>query len=128
MGRRDDLRSNWRENLLVRRSTGGRGPTPTARVLRHPASGQDDDVGPGWGRETPVRSLIEESPITYIKDIMKLSYFYPLLGFVVLTVAIGFGLVIPRSCIAGINDLTIGFAMTIAGACLIPSLICCMTD
>jgi hypothetical protein len=75
-------------------------------------------VGPGWGRETPVRSLIEESPITYIKDIMKLSYFYPLLGFVVLTVAIGFGLVIPRSCIAGINDLTIGFAMTIAGACL----------
>ena len=49
---------------------------------------------------------------------MKPSYFYPLIGFVVPTVAIGFGLVIPRSCIAGINDLTVGFATTIAAACV----------
>jgi hypothetical protein len=45
-------------------------------------------------------------------------YFYPLLGFVIPTVAIGFGLVIPKSCIAGINGLTIGFAVTVAGACV----------
>ena len=47
---------------------------------------------------------------------MKLSYLYPLAGFVVPTVLIGYGIVIPRSCIAGVNDLTIGFATTIVGA------------
>jgi ABC-type Fe3+ transport system permease subunit len=41
----------------------------------------------------------------------------PLLGFVVPTVVIGYGFVIPRSCIAGVNELTIGFATTIVGAC-----------
>ncbi len=41
----------------------------------------------------------------------------PLVGFVVPTVLIGYGVVIPRSCIAGVNELTIGFATTIAGAC-----------
>jgi ABC-type Fe3+ transport system permease subunit len=48
---------------------------------------------------------------------MKLSYFFPLLGFVVPTVGIGFGFVIPRSSIAGINDLTMGFAITVVDAC-----------
>ncbi len=48
---------------------------------------------------------------------MKLKYVYPLAGFVVLTVLIGYGFVIPRSCIAGINDLTIGFTVTIISAC-----------
>jgi hypothetical protein len=42
----------------------------------------------------------------------------PLIGFVVPTVAIGYGIVIPRSCIAGVNELTIGFAATVIGACL----------
>jgi hypothetical protein len=41
----------------------------------------------------------------------------PLVGFLVPTVVIGFGVVIPRSCIAGVNSLTIGFATTIIGAC-----------
>jgi hypothetical protein len=49
---------------------------------------------------------------------VNLSVSLPLIAFVVLTVVIGFGLVIPRSCIAGVNELTIGFAVTIAGACL----------
>lgn len=49
---------------------------------------------------------------------MKLSYLYPLIGFVVPTVIIGYGFVIPKSCIAGINDLTIGFAITVASACI----------
>jgi hypothetical protein len=49
---------------------------------------------------------------------MKLRYFAPLIGFVVPTIAIGFGLMIPRSCIAGFNDLTVGFSSTIVGACV----------
>jgi hypothetical protein len=48
---------------------------------------------------------------------LKLSYVWPLAGFVAPTLIIGFGFVIPGSCIAGLNDLTIGFAATIAGAC-----------
>ena len=47
---------------------------------------------------------------------MRLRYWLPLVGFVVPTVLIGYGIVIPRSCIAGINELTIGFAITIVGA------------
>ena len=49
---------------------------------------------------------------------MKVRYFYPLLGFVIPTLVIGFGVVIPHSCIAGVNDLTIGFATTVVGACV----------
>ncbi len=45
-------------------------------------------------------------------------HFMPLVGFVVPTVVIGYGFVIPRSCIAGINELTLGFASAIAGACV----------
>lgn len=48
---------------------------------------------------------------------MKVKYFVPLIGFVVPTVVIGYGFVIPNSQIAGINHLTIGFASTIVGAC-----------
>jgi len=49
---------------------------------------------------------------------MKLRYLYPLIGFVAPTLLIGYGFVIPKSCIAGINDLTIGFATTVIGACV----------
>jgi len=49
---------------------------------------------------------------------MKLSLNLPLIGFVIPTLVVGFGIVIPRSCIAGLNGLTIGFGATIAGACL----------
>lgn len=47
---------------------------------------------------------------------MKAKYLVPLAGFVIPTLAIGFGVVIPRSCIAGWNELTLGFAATVAGA------------
>jgi hypothetical protein len=43
------------------------------------------------------------------------SVYLPLMAHVVPTLMIGYGFVIPRSCIAGINALTIGFAVTIAG-------------
>jgi hypothetical protein len=49
---------------------------------------------------------------------MKARHYLPLAGFVVPTLLIGYGLVIPRSCISGVNELTIGFATTIVGACL----------
>jgi len=49
---------------------------------------------------------------------MTARHLAPLLGFVVPTVVIGYGFVIPRSCIAGVNELTIGFAATIVGACV----------
>lgn len=49
---------------------------------------------------------------------LKLAYFWPLAGFVVPTLVIGFGFVIPASCIAGLNDLTVGFAATVGGACV----------
>lgn len=42
--------------------------------------------------------------------------YFPLLTFVVPTVVVGYGFVIPRSCIAGVNELTIGFGITILGA------------
>ena len=44
--------------------------------------------------------------------------FVPLIAFVVPTVVIGYGFVIPRSCIAGWNQLTLGFGATVVGACL----------
>jgi hypothetical protein len=49
---------------------------------------------------------------------LGLRHFAPLAGFVVPTVVIGYGVVIPRSCIAGLNELTVGFAATVVGACL----------
>jgi len=49
---------------------------------------------------------------------MTWRHFLPLVGFVLPTAAIGYGVVIPRSCIAGVNELTIGFAVTIGAACL----------
>jgi hypothetical protein len=48
----------------------------------------------------------------------KLHLLAPLAGFVLPTLLIGYGVVIPRSCIAGWNELTVGFGATVAGACL----------
>jgi hypothetical protein len=45
---------------------------------------------------------------------MKLRHLIPLAAHIVPTIAIGFGYVIPGSCIAGLNELTIGFAASIA--------------
>ena len=48
----------------------------------------------------------------------RLRLYVPLLSFVVPTLTVGYGFVIPRSCIAGVNELSVGFATTIFGACL----------
>lgn len=47
---------------------------------------------------------------------MKRRYFYPLVGFVLPTALIGYGVVIPHSCIAGMNPQSIGFGATLLGA------------
>ena len=49
---------------------------------------------------------------------MKFKYIVPLLAFVVPTLVIGYGFVIPNSPIAGFNELTVGFGTTVLGACL----------
>ena len=49
---------------------------------------------------------------------MKMRYFMPLAAHVAATVAIGFGHVIPGSCIAGVNALTGGFVMSIVSTCV----------
>ena len=49
---------------------------------------------------------------------MKFKYLIPLLACVAPTLVIGYGFVIPNSPIAGVNELTVGFATTVLGACL----------
>jgi hypothetical protein len=47
-----------------------------------------------------------------------MKHWLPLVGFVVPTLVIGYGFMIPRSCIAGVNDLSIGFGGAIAAGCV----------
>ncbi len=49
---------------------------------------------------------------------MSFRHFVPLLGFALPTLVIGYGFVIPQSCIAGINAQSVGFGATVLGACL----------
>ena len=49
---------------------------------------------------------------------MKLSHFIPLAGFVIPTLLIGYGFVIPGTCVAGVNELSVGFLSTVIGACV----------
>jgi ABC-type Fe3+ transport system permease subunit len=55
---------------------------------------------------------------TTIGPRMRLKHFYPLLGFLIPNLVIGYGVVIPRSPIAGVNEQTIGFGMALLGACI----------
>lgn len=50
--------------------------------------------------------------------IRKLARYLPLAGHVIPTLVIGYGLVIPRSCIAGWNELTVGFGASVLGTCV----------
>jgi hypothetical protein len=47
---------------------------------------------------------------------MRFAHLVPLLGFLMPTVAIGYGVVIPGSCIAGVNEHTVGFATSLLAA------------
>jgi hypothetical protein len=43
-------------------------------------------------------------------------HFVPLVGFLVPTVVLGYGVVIPRNGVASVNELTVGFGATLVGA------------
>ncbi|MGH9886194.1 MAG: hypothetical protein ACREBE_11735 [bacterium] len=43
-------------------------------------------------------------------------HFFPLVGFRVPTIAIAYGIVLPRNGVAGISELSVGFATTLLGA------------
>jgi hypothetical protein len=49
---------------------------------------------------------------------MRFKHFYPLLAFLIPTALIGYGVVIPRSPIAGVNGLTVGFGSALLGAAI----------
>jgi hypothetical protein len=49
---------------------------------------------------------------------MKPRYWIPLFSFVVPNIVIGYGFVFPRNKLAGVNELTIGFASTLFFASL----------
>jgi len=47
---------------------------------------------------------------------LRLADFVPLAGFLIPSVVIGYGFVLPRAGFTGLNELTIGFAATLLGA------------
>jgi hypothetical protein len=47
---------------------------------------------------------------------VRSHHFLPLVGFLVPTAAIAYGIVLPRNGAAGVNELTLGFAATLLGA------------
>ncbi len=49
---------------------------------------------------------------------VRTRHLVPLIGFIVPTAVIGFGFVIPGSCIAGVNEHSVGFASALVGACV----------
>ena len=53
---------------------------------------------------------------TALRRLVRL--YLPLVLFVVPTAVIGFGVLIPRSCIAGINELSVGFGTTVLFSCV----------
>ncbi len=46
---------------------------------------------------------------------LQARHFVPLVGFLIPTLLIGYGVVLPRSCAAGVNELSLGFASTLVG-------------
>jgi hypothetical protein len=57
-----------------------------------------------------------EVSVSYKETLVKLIYLVPLFAFLLPTLVIGYGVVIPHSPIAGVNSLTVGFGTTLLGA------------
>jgi hypothetical protein len=68
------------------------------------------------GRSCPIPSAKSCAKAARRRRFLLLAL--PLASFVIPTVVVGYGVVIPRSCIAGVNALSIGFGTTVLGACL----------
>lgn len=49
---------------------------------------------------------------------LRATHFLPLAGFVVPSLVIGYGLVLPGAGLSGVNEVTLGFATTLLGASL----------
>lgn len=49
---------------------------------------------------------------------MKMRYWTPLIGFVVPSVVMGYGFVLPRNGVSGLSELSVGFATTLVFASL----------
>jgi hypothetical protein len=47
---------------------------------------------------------------------LRAKHFVPLAGFLVPSIIIGYGFVLPRAGHGGVNELSIGFAATLVGA------------
>jgi hypothetical protein len=50
------------------------------------------------------------------RSCLRPHHFLPLVGFLVPTIAIAFGIVLPRNGVGGFNELTVGFTATLLGA------------
>jgi hypothetical protein len=46
----------------------------------------------------------------------RTKHFVPLAGFLIPSIIIGYGFVLPRAGHAGVNELSVGFAATLVGA------------
>jgi hypothetical protein len=51
-------------------------------------------------------------------SVAQVRLYVPLLGFVIPTLAMGYGVVLPRHGICGVNEITLGFGSTVFGAAL----------
>lgn len=51
-------------------------------------------------------------------SLAQIRLYVPLLGFVIPTLAMGYGVVLPRHGICGVNEITVGFGSTVFGAAL----------
>ncbi len=47
---------------------------------------------------------------------LRAKHFVPLAGFLIPSIVIGYGVVLPRAGHAGVNELSVGFAATLVGA------------
>ncbi len=54
--------------------------------------------------------------LPFYRILSRVRFFLPLAAFLVPTAIVGFGFVIPRSCIAGVNEQSVGFALSLVGA------------
>jgi len=61
------------------------------------------------------RSACPLPPLGQPRLTLRPRHFIPLAGFLVPTAVIGYGVVLPHSCAAGVNSLSVGFATTLAG-------------
>ena len=71
-----------------------------------------------WPPAVPLRAGSDCRPAEQHQRDKTMKHWMPLAGFVVPTTVIGYGFMIPHSCIAGVNELSLGFGAAIAAGCV----------